>query len=100
VIGLALAWLTTRAVVQPVNALIHATQRIAAGQLDHPLDIAGEDEVGRLARSFDEMRAELKQSREEIARWNRELETRVEQRTRELAALVESSHPSTSTRCW
>ncbi len=97
VFGLALAWLTTRAVVRPVNALINATQRVAAGQLDHPLDITGEGEVGRLARSFDEMRVELKQSREEIARWNRELENRVEQRTRELAALVESSHALTST---
>jgi signal transduction histidine kinase/HAMP domain-containing protein len=97
VIGLALAWVTTRSVVRPVNALINATQGIAAGQLDHPLDITGEGEVGRLARSFDEMRVELKQSREEIARWNRELENRVEQRTRELAALVESSHALTST---
>jgi nitrate/nitrite-specific signal transduction histidine kinase len=96
-VGLALAWVTTRAVVRPVNALIDATQHIAAGQLDHPLDIAGEGEVGQLARSFDEMRVELKQSREEIARWNRELEQRVEQRTRELAALVESSHALTAT---
>src|SRR5512143_1333482 len=44
--GLVLAWVTTRAVVRPVNALIDATQRIAAGDLDHPLDLAAEDEVG------------------------------------------------------
>lgn len=89
--GLVLAWVTTRAVVRPVNVLIDATQQIAAGDLDHPLDLAAGDEVGRLARSFDEMRLELKQSREEIARWNRELETRVRQRTRELSSLVKSS---------
>jgi signal transduction histidine kinase len=96
-IGLLLAWVTTRAVVQPVNALIDATQHIAAGNLDHPLDVAAEDEVGRLARSFDEMRVELKQSREEIARWNKELETRVHRRTRELSALVKSSHALAAT---
>lgn len=90
--GLILAWVTTRAVVRPVNVLIDATQQIAAGDLDHPLDIAAEDEVGRLARAFDEMRLELKQSREEIARWNQELEARVRQRTRELSSLVKSSH--------
>ncbi len=90
--GLVLAWVTTRAVVRPVNALIEATQQIAAGDLDRPLDLAAEDEVGRLARSFDEMRVELRQSREEIARWNQELEARVRQRTRELSALVQSSH--------
>lgn len=95
--GLALAWLTTRTVVRPVNALTNASQVIARGDLDHPLDISGTDEVGTLARSFDEMRVELKQSREEIARWNRELEARVERRTRELQALVESSHALAST---
>jgi signal transduction histidine kinase/HAMP domain-containing protein len=96
--GLALAWVTTRTVVRPVNALIHASQGIARGDLDHPLDVSGADEVGALARTFDEMRAALKQSREEIARWNRELEARVQQRTRELAALVESSNVLISTR--
>jgi signal transduction histidine kinase len=96
-VGLVLAWVTTRAVVQPVNALIDATQHITAGDLDLPLDVAAEDEVGRLARSFDEMRVELKQSREEIARWNKELEARVQKRTRELSALVESSHALAAT---
>lgn len=96
-VGLLLAWLTTRAVVTPVNALIDATQRIAAGQLDTALDIGGEDEVGRLARAFDDMRVELKQSREKLALWSQELETRVAQRTRELATLVDSSRALTST---
>ena len=109
--GLLLAWATTRTVVRPVNALIHASQEIARGDLDHPLDRGGADEVGALARSFDEMRVRLRQSRAEIAGWNRELEARVEERTRELAAsveqiqqrqrelaaLVESSHALTST---
>ncbi len=95
--GLVLAWVTTRAVVRPVNALIDATQRIAAGDLDQPLDLAAEDEVGKLSRSFDDMRLELKQSRAEIALWNRELEQRVGQRTRELSALVKSSHALAAT---
>ena len=95
--GLGLAWFTTRTVVKPVRALTHATESIAAGDLDHPLDISGQDEVGALARAFDEMRVRLKDSRAEIAQWNRELEARVRQRTRELSALVESSHALTST---
>ena len=95
--GLVLSWITTRAVVQPVNALIDVTQHITAGDLDHPLDVTAEDEVGRLARSFDEMRVELKESHAEIARWNRELEVRVSQRTRELSALVKSSRELATT---
>ncbi|MBI1800946.1 MAG: HAMP domain-containing protein, partial [Chloroflexi bacterium] len=95
--GLLLAWVTTRRVVRPINALIDASQDIARGDLDHPLDISGEAEVGALARTFNQMRVALKGSREEIARWNRELEARVQQRTRELATLVESAHALTST---
>ncbi len=95
--GLALAWVTTRHVVRPVNALIHASQEIASGKLDHPLDIGAPDEVGVLARSFDEMRVELKQSQAEIARWNADLEARVERRTRELGALVLASQALTAT---
>lgn len=95
--GLALAWGTTRAVVHPVNALTHAAHAITQGDLDHPLDVSGGDEVGALARTFDEMRTALRTSRDEIARWNHELEARVQQRTRELAALVESSHALTAT---
>lgn len=95
--GLLLAWLTTRTVVRPINALIHASREIAQGDLARPLDVSAQGEVGTLARSFDEMRVRLQQSREEIARWNRDLETRVQQRTRELAALVASSNALTST---
>lgn len=95
--GLVLAWLTTRAVVRPVNALIHASQAIARGDLNHPLDLSGSDEVGKLSHSFDDMRVKLNQSHAEVAELNRGLEIRVEQRTRELAALVASSHALTST---
>jgi signal transduction histidine kinase/HAMP domain-containing protein len=95
--GLVLAWVTTRPIVHPIKAFIHASQEVARGNLEHPLDVSGEGEIAILARSFADMRVKLKQSREEIARWNRELETRVELRTRELMALVESSHALTST---
>ncbi len=95
--GLVLVWATTNTIVHPVKRLIQASQEIARGDLDHPLDVSGGDEVGTLARRFDQMRVALRESREEIAQWNHELEGRVQQRTRELAALVESSHTLTST---
>ncbi|MCL4459892.1 MAG: ATP-binding protein [Chloroflexi bacterium] len=84
-----LAWATTRSVVHPLNALTVAAHRITAGQLDGQLTVGGADEIGRLSRAFEEMRGRLKRSREEIEAWNRELENRVKQRTRELAALLE-----------
>ena len=95
--GLVLAWVTTNTIVHPVQRLIQASEQIAQGDLDHPLDVSGGDEVGTLARRFDQMRVALRESREQIANWNHELEGRVQQRTSELAALVESAHALTST---
>jgi signal transduction histidine kinase len=80
--ALGLVYLTTRSIITPVQALTTATQRIAAGDLDTPLDVHSEDEIGVLARSFDAMRARVKQSIAEIQMWNRELDARVQERTR------------------
>lgn len=40
--------------------------RISQGQLDHPLQVAGEDEVGQLRRSFEGMRQSLKARLDEL----------------------------------
>lgn len=77
-----LVFALTRSIVTPIQALTAATQRIAAGDLDAPLDVQGEDEIGTLTRSFDVMRARVKQSIAEIQMWNRELDARVQERTR------------------
>ena len=79
--ALILVYLTTRSVITPVQVLTTATQRIAAGDLDTPLGMHGQDEIGTLARSFDAMRVRLKESIAEIKVWNRELDARVHART-------------------
>jgi len=79
--ALALVYLTTRSVIRPVQALTMATRRITAGDLSSPLKTFGHDEIGVLARAFDEMRLRLKHSTEEIQAWNRELDARVQERT-------------------
>ncbi|MBI5303711.1 MAG: HAMP domain-containing protein [Chloroflexi bacterium] len=79
--ALAMAYLTTRSVIRPVQALTAATRRITAGDLNSPLKTFGHDEVGVLARAFDEMRVRLRHSHEEIQAWNRELDARVQERT-------------------
>lgn len=64
-------WLTTR-IVQPLQALTEATAQVASGEYPQRLDIATEDEVGALARSFELMSQKLdsreKQLRENIQR--------------------------------
>jgi signal transduction histidine kinase len=79
--ALVLVYLTTRSVIVPVQALTAATRRIAHGDLNSPIGVRSRDEIGVLARSFDQMRTRLKDSLEEIQALNRDLDNRVQERT-------------------
>lgn len=71
---------------------------MASGDLDAEITIAREDEIGQLARRFDEMRVKLKASLEESARWAEDLEQRVEARTREAEDRNRELHALNRTR--
>ena len=92
--ALVLVYLTTRSVILPVQALTAATQRIAAGDLDTPMEARGQDEIAALARSFDTMRSKLKQSIADIQAWNRDLDARVQERTAALSAAQRATQES------
>ncbi|MHB0870462.1 MAG: ATP-binding protein [Chloroflexota bacterium] len=83
-LSLLLAWAIAQSVIRPVRMLTAAAERIAAGNLTAPIRPIGQDEIGMLARTFDDMRIRLKASLEKIQQWNRELESSVQLRTREL----------------
>jgi PAS domain S-box-containing protein len=53
-------------VTTSLQSLGAEANRIANGQLDQPLSVYGEDEVGELRRSFDQMRASLKERLDEL----------------------------------
>ncbi|MBB2909728.1 two-component system sensor histidine kinase MtrB [Streptosporangium becharense] len=55
----AIASLVTRQVVTPVRLARQAAERLAAGRLDERLKVRGEDDLARLATSFNEMAANL-----------------------------------------
>ncbi|MDP9862747.1 MULTISPECIES: MtrAB system histidine kinase MtrB [Streptosporangium] len=55
----AVASLVTRQVVTPVRLTRQAAERLAAGRLDERLKVRGEDDLARLATSFNEMAANL-----------------------------------------
>jgi methyl-accepting chemotaxis protein len=62
VLGTAIAFRTARAISEPLNRLIHVAKQIGdSGDLNHNIDIAGEDEIGQLARTFDSMVKYLKE---------------------------------------
>ncbi len=69
--------------------LTDSAERIAYGNLNQPIPELGEDEIGRLGRSFEQMRMALKGSLEHVERANQQLEQRVDERTRELQGLYE-----------
>ncbi len=69
-----LTWLVTRQVVTPVRMARRVAERLAAGQLQERLRVRGEDDLARLATSFNQMASNLqKQIRqlEELSRVQR-----------------------------
>jgi two-component system, NtrC family, sensor kinase len=84
VIALVVGAILARGVTRPVARLSRAAAGIAAGDYGVPVEASGRDELGGLARAFNRMVSELRRRDEEIRGWNRELQTRVEERTAEL----------------
>ena len=82
--GLLLAIGFSKGIVRPIHSLIGATQKIAGGNLEDPIEVTTKDEIGTLGKSFDEMRIRLAESVDSIHRYSIELENRVADRTREL----------------
>ncbi|HWI42888.1 MAG TPA: MtrAB system histidine kinase MtrB [Nocardioides sp.] len=54
-----LAWLVTRQVVTPIRMARQVAERLAAGRLQERLQVTGEDDIARLAYSFNQMASNL-----------------------------------------
>ncbi|MCZ2103703.1 MAG: HAMP domain-containing protein [Burkholderiales bacterium] len=76
--GSAVGIVMARRVVRPIQQLAEGADRIGEGQLDHRIALARGDELGQLAQRFNQMAERLGDS-------HRLLETRVAERTQELA---------------
>ncbi|MBD3257318.1 HAMP domain-containing protein, partial [candidate division GN15 bacterium] len=72
------------AVTKPVTELVEATDQISRGDLSTQVQIDQRDEIGHLAVTFNRMIESLKQSRDEIEQYNRTLEEKIIERTRQL----------------
>lgn len=84
---LALTYFITRSMIHPLEEMVKASNRIAAGDLDHSVHINSQDEIGILANSFNKMLASIKTMKLELEEWGRTLEEKVNKRTEELVAV-------------
>ena len=61
-LGVIIAYRTAVGITEPLGTLIHVAGQIGnSGDLDHTIDVRGEDEIGQLARTFDSMVKYLKE---------------------------------------
>ncbi len=74
-IGILFTIILTRILLRPIEKLLAATEIVARGELLYTVDIHSRDEIGDLARAFNQMTLQLKASRTD-------LEKKVEERTR------------------
>jgi signal transduction histidine kinase len=77
VVGCALAWVASHRIVLPLREATRAAEAVAAGSYSGRIEVARNDEVGRLAGAFNVMA-------DEVERSQRDLEGRVERRTQQL----------------
>jgi len=69
-----LAVLLARAVTRPLDQMVRAVKRFAATQAREPLPVQRQDEIGVLARSFDEMQQQIENQMGTLQRKQLELD--------------------------
>ncbi len=73
-----------REVIIPVQILHKGTREIGHGNLNYTISFPSKTEIGDLANSFNKMTHRLRNAQKEITQWSKTLESRVEEKSREL----------------
>jgi two-component system, NtrC family, sensor kinase len=69
---------------RPVRRLMEGTRQVSSGNLEYLIAETGQDDIGALAHSFNQMTRSLQQAERENENWAATLEKRVEEKTLEL----------------
>ena len=76
-------------IVVPLKRLMEGIQRADQGNLEGTIPVEVEDEIGSLTRSFNHMIESIKESRQELASYTKNLEITVNKRTQDLSCALE-----------
>jgi two-component system NtrC family sensor kinase len=82
--GVALYFVLRRFVLKPLSTVDTAMENVTAGRLEQTVKIVSDDEMGRLASTFNAMTKELADSRGKMENWTRSLEEGIAKKTEEL----------------
>lgn len=84
IFAIGIGFLLKRVIYAPLKDLETGASRIASGNLDFAIPVRSQDEFGYVAKSFNDMTAALSESKLEMLELVQTLESRVEDRTKEL----------------
>jgi len=84
VLAIAATFMLTRGLVAPMHRLMRAARAVGAGKLDVFVPASSSDELGLLTHTFNHMTQRLSESQAEVGNYQRTLEDKVVQRTKEL----------------
>ncbi len=62
IVGLIFAHMVSGGIIRSVRQLLEGTRAVEAGQLDRPIDVTAEDEIGQLAAAFNRMVLQLREN--------------------------------------
>jgi signal transduction histidine kinase len=89
-VSIGATWVVSRRITKPLRELTEAARGLATGGMDRPPRIDRADEIGVLGDAFATMASEVRDSR-------RDLQAKVDERTRELHQALEELHQAQET---
>jgi signal transduction histidine kinase len=90
VVGVVLVYSLTTMLTSPLAHMVETVRRITSGDMTQRASVFSRDEVGELASAFNKMLANLASAQQQLQEINRDLEKRVEDRTKQLARSEEA----------
>lgn len=84
IISVALCIILYNFVSKPISLLEEGMKRIAQGDLDYEIKINTSDEMGLLARTFNNMTNDIKRYKENMENWTKALEEEIQKKTAEI----------------